>query len=132
MTDKELMLAAENARQNSYSPYSGFAVGAALLTKDGKVYAGCNIENASFSPTVCAERVAFFAAVKEGEKEFDRIAIVGGKKNEKPQPFCPPCGVCRQVMSEFCGSDFKIILGNSESFSVHTLGDILPLGFDLK
>ncbi|MBQ8207621.1 MAG: cytidine deaminase [Clostridia bacterium] len=132
MTDKELMLAAEEARKCSYSPYSGFAVGAALLADSGKVYTGCNIENASFSPTVCAERVAFFSAVNAGERAFKRIAVVGGKANEKPQPLCTPCGVCRQVMSEFCGKDFKIILGNSENFEVYTLEDLLPFGFDLN
>lgn len=132
MTDKELMLAAEEARKHSYSPYSGFAVGAALLCGSGKVYTGCNIENASFSPTVCAERVAFFTAVNAGEKAFKSIAVAGGRANEKPQPLCPPCGVCRQVMSEFCDKNFEILIGSSENFEVHTLGDLLPLGFDLK
>lgn len=132
MIDMELITAAEEARNSAYSPYSGFAVGAALLTASGKVYTGCNIENASFSPTVCAERVAFFSAVKDGEREFDRIAIVGGKSDEKPQPICTPCGVCRQVMSEFCHKDFIILLGNSESFQKYTLGDLLPFSFDMK
>lgn len=131
MTDKELMLAAEEARKRSYSPYSCFAVGAALLTDSGKIYTGCNIENASFSPTVCAERVAFFSAVNAGEKIFKRIAVAGGKAKEKPQPICTPCGVCRQVMSEFCGKDFEIILGNSEKFEVYTLEKILPFGFNM-
>lgn len=132
MTNKELMMAAEKARERSYSPYSGFAVGAALLCENGNVYTGCNIENASFSPTVCAERVAFFSAVNAGEKSFKRIAVAGGKAGGKPQPLCAPCGVCRQVMSEFCNKDFEIILGNSENHTVYTLADILPLGFDLK
>ncbi len=126
------MLAAEEARKHSYSPYSGFAVGAALLCGSGKVYTGCNIENASFSPTVCAERVAFFTALNAGENAFKRIAVVGGRANEKPQSLCTPCGVCRQVMSEFCDKNFEILIGSSEKFEVHTLGDLLPLGFDLK
>ena len=131
MTDTDLIKTAEEARNRSYSPYSGFAVGAALLTDSGKVYTGCNIENASFSPTVCAERVAFFTAVNNGERNFKKIAVVGGKASEEPQPLCPPCGVCRQVMSEFCGKDFVILLGNHKHFQAYTLNDLLPLGFEL-
>ena len=112
MTDIELVKKAKEAAKSSYSPYSGFTVGAALMTKSGKVYLGCNIENASYSPTNCAERTAFFKAVSEGEREFEKIAVVGGKGLDFAD-YCPPCGVCRQVMKEFCGEDFKVILGNN-------------------
>ncbi len=128
MTDVELMQAAEKARESAYSPYSDFKVGAALLTKSGKVYVGCNIENASFTPTVCAERVAFFEAVKSGERAFEAIAIVGGKAGEPPT-FCSPCGVCRQVMAEFCQKDFRILLGTKEDFKSYTFGELFPLSF---
>ncbi|MBQ7862412.1 MAG: cytidine deaminase [Clostridia bacterium] len=131
MTDVELIEKAKEAARASYSPYSGFTVGAALITKDGKLYLGCNIENASFSPTCCAERTAFFKAVSEGEREFSKIAIVGGKGLDFTD-FCPPCGVCRQVMKEFCGEDFTVILGkNGEEVKTLTLGELLPFGFGL-
>lgn len=131
MTDKELIIKAKQAAENAYAPYSGFTVGAALLTKDGKVYTGCNIENASFSPTNCAERTAFFKAVSEAERDFSKIAIVGGK-NKDFTDFCSPCGVCRQVMSEFCKEDFIILLGrNDEEIKAFTLKEILPLNFSL-
>ncbi len=131
MTDIELVKKAKQAAESSYSPYSGFTVGAALLTKSGKVYLGCNIESASYSPTNCAERTAFFKAVSEGEREFSKIAIVGGKALDFAD-FCPPCGVCRQVMSEFCGENFTVILGkNGEDVKTLTLGELLPLGFNL-
>lgn len=129
MTEKELVSLAVGARENSYSPYSGFKVGAALLTKSGKVYKGCNIENSAFSPTNCAERTAVFSAVADGEREFSAIAIVGGADEIKD--FCPPCGVCRQVLSEFCKSDFKIHLFNGEEIKTYTLGELLPLSFKL-
>ncbi|MEE0968917.1 MAG: cytidine deaminase [Clostridia bacterium] len=132
MTDNDLMLLAEKAREDSYSPYSGFAVGAALLCGDGKIYTGCNIENSSFSPTCCAERVAFFSAVKDGERSFAKIAIAGGKKGERPLDICSPCGVCRQVMSEFCREDFILLLGNCDSIKSYSLSEILPLSFGLK
>ena len=128
---KELMRAAQEARSNSYSPYSHFRVGAALLTKSGKVYRGCNIENAAFSATICAERTAFFKAVSEGEREFVALAIVGGREGETAD-FCAPCGVCRQVISEFCPKDFKIFLGNENKFEVYTLEQLLPLSFSDK
>lgn len=132
MTDyKSLILKAQEARKKSYSPYSHFCVGAALLTKSGKVYTGCNIENASYTPTNCAERTAIFKAVSEGERDFDAIAIVGGKESDKGG-FCAPCGVCRQVIAEFCDKDFKIILGNEDKFEVHTLDSLLPLSFTKK
>lgn len=122
---------AAEARQFAYIPYSHFAVGAALLTKSGKVFTGCNIESASYSPTNCAERTAIFKAVSEGEREFSEIAIVGGKESEKPAGMCPPCGVCRQVMMEFCDPHtFRVILeddaGNPKSI---LLEQLLPLGF---
>lgn len=129
MDKNELIPLALEARENSYSPYSSFRVGAALLTKGGKVYKGCNIENGAFSPTNCAERTAFFSAIAEGEREFSAIAVVGGK--DKIKNFCPPCGVCRQVMSEFCDEDFKIHLYNGEEAKTYTLGELLPEGFNL-
>lgn len=128
---KELLALANEARGDSYSPYSEISVGAALLTKSGKIYKGCNIENASYSPTICAERVAFFKAVSEGETEFVAIAIAGGKHDEPSRADFPPCGVCRQVMSEFCDSDFRVIWGNGENLTDVTLGEILPHSFDL-
>lgn len=114
----------------SYTPYSHFKVGAALLAKDGKVYTGCNIENAAFSPTNCAERTAFFKAVSEGVKEFDAICVVGGKEGILTE-YASPCGVCRQVMMEFCDPDtFQIILAKSkEEYKIYTLKEMLPLGF---
>lgn len=122
---------ANEAREKSYCPYSGFAVGAALLCSDGTVYTGANIENASYTPTICAERVAFFQAVHEGKREFEAIAIVGGSKGCDINSLCTPCGVCRQVMSEFCKGDFKIILSNGKTDSVFTLDDMLPHRFVL-
>lgn len=131
MTDIELINKAKSAAESSYSPYSGFSVGAALLTKEGKVYLGCNIENAAFGPTNCAERTAFFKAVSDGERHFDKIAIVGGKDGNFSD-FCPPCGVCRQVMAEFCGEDFTVLLGNdSGDIKTFTLGELLPFSFGL-
>ena len=118
----------------SYSPYSGFKVGAALLGKSGKVYTGCNVENAGYSPTNCAERTALFKAVSEGEREFVSIAVVGGK-GEEIADFCAPCGVCRQALAEFCDEDFKIVLGTPDSLQICTLGQLLPYSFgknDLK
>jgi len=129
MTDKELYELAIKAMENSYSPYSDCKVGAALLCKNGKVYTGTNIENAAFGPTVCAERVAIFKAVSEGEKEFSKIAVVGGKGGIINGIFAP-CGVCRQVLREFCEDDFSILLGEThESFKTVTLKDLLPLSF---
>ena len=114
----------------SYAPYSEFRVGAALLAEDGTFYGGCNIENAAFTPGNCAERTAFFKAVSEGKHEFSAIAIVGGKADAEKLEFCPPCGVCRQVMREFCRNNFRIILAVSEKeYQVFTLGELLPLSF---
>ena len=127
---RALLAMAEEAREASYAPYSGFTVGAALLTADGKVYRGANIENASFTPTVCAERVAFFKAITEGERDFIAIAVAGGEAGKPPKADCPPCGVCRQVMAEFCGKGFYVIWGNSEKITKKTLEEVLPFGFD--
>ncbi|WP_317367233.1 cytidine deaminase [uncultured Tyzzerella sp.] len=130
---KELVKKALEAQKFSYSPYSNFQVGAALLTKTGKIYTGCNIENAAYTPTNCAERTAFFKAISEGEKDFEAIAIVGNPKDSKEneREYCAPCGVCRQVMAEFCKlKGFKVILGKSEDdYKVYTLEEILPLAF---
>lgn len=131
MTDLELINKALIARKKSYSPYSNFKVGAALETKNGKVYLGANIENSSFSATNCAERTAFFNAIMNGEKDFLRIAVVGGK-NEEITDFCLPCGVCRQVMTEFCNKDFEIICYNGENIKKFCLDEILPFSFDLE
>ena len=128
MLDKELLQLAIQARENSYSPYSGFRVGAALLGKSGKVYGGCNVENAAYSPTNCAERTAVFKAVSEGEREFSAIAIVGGK-GDTLADLCAPCGVCRQVLAEFCDGDFRVVLGTPENPQVFAFKDIFPYGF---
>ena len=128
---KKLVLQAETAMKMAYAPYSGFFVGAALLGKSGKVYTGCNVENASFSPTICAERTAVAKAVSEGEREFFGLAVVGGKDGVIAG-ICPPCGVCRQVLAEFCKPDFPIYLGTGEgNFETVTLQELLPLGFSL-
>lgn len=133
MDKKALVNEALSAREMAYIPYSGFAVGAALLTKDGKVYRGCNIENAAYTPTNCAERTAFFKAVSEGERDFEAIAIVGGPAGQSPIDYCYPCGVCRQVMAEFCSDDFIVLIGKSENeIREHKLSDILPYTFREK
>ncbi|HCW80573.1 MAG TPA: cytidine deaminase [Ruminococcaceae bacterium] len=134
MDDRKLLEKAAEARKLAYAPYSHFAVGAALLTEEGKVYKGCNIESASYSPSNCAERTAFFKAVSEGERRFKAIAIVGGREGSPADELCPPCGVCRQVMMEFCSPDsFRIILadgtGRPQAF---LLKELLPLGFGPK
>ena len=131
MTPEKLVRLAAEAMEKAYAPYSGYFVGAALLTKAGKVYTGCNIENSAYGPTNCAERTAFFKAVSEGERDFAAIAVVGGKGGEITGIF-PPCGVCRQVMQEFCGPDFLIHMGgkNGEIQTV-SLENLLPYGFSL-
>lgn len=131
MEKHELIQMALKARTYAYTPYSGFQVGAALLCKDGTVYTGCNIENAAFSPTNCAERTAFFKAVSEGKMEFEAIAVVGAPAGKEPNEVCAPCGVCRQVMMEFCNPEtFRIILGKADlTGEEYTLKEILPLGF---
>lgn len=132
MKETELISLAKKAAEKAYAPYSHFTVGAALLCADGKVYTGCNIENASYSPTNCAERTAFFKAVSEGEREFVSIAVVGGNECDFTG-YCSPCGVCRQVMTEFCDPDFRVILGkNGDDFRVITLRNLLPDSFSLK
>lgn len=130
MNYRELMKLAIEAREYSYSPYSNYRVGAALLTQTGKIYQGCNVENAAFSPGICAERTAFAKAVSEGETKFQAIAIIGGKADGALET-APPCGVCRQVMMEFCNpKKFEIVLGNSEeNYRVYTLEELLPQGF---
>ena len=135
MDYKELVKMALEAREMSYSPYSNFKVGAALLTKNGKVYKGCNIENAAYSPGNCAERTAVFKAVSEGEKEFLAIAIVGGMENNSELSICSPCGVCRQVLNEFVNADeFEVVLGTNkaENIKIFKLKELLPLGFGPK
>ena len=132
----ELVKKAFSMRQFAYVPYSGFKVGAALLTNSGEIYGGCNIENAAYGPSNCAERTAFFKAVSEGEREFAAIAIVGGPESGV-KDFCPPCGVCRQVMAEFCSpKEFYIILAKSlEEMKIFTLEQLFPESFsstDLK
>ena len=131
MTSQELIAEAKKAREHSYSPYSNFMVGAALLTKSGKLYHGCNIENAGYTPTNCAERTAFFKAVYDGERDFAKIAVVGAPKGVEADLLTAPCGVCRQVMMEFCNpKEFTIIMpmGNGE-LGEFTLEEILPFGF---
>lgn len=133
MTERELIAAALKARRASYSPYSGYQVGAALLTREGKIYTGCNIENAAYTPTNCAERTAFFKAVSEGERHFSAIAVVGSPAGE-PVQFAWPCGVCRQVMAEFCDPEsFEVIAAKSETeYEKRTLAELLPEGFGPK
>ena len=128
MTSKELINKALEAMNMSYSPYSDFKVGAALLCDDGTVYTGCNIENSAFSPTCCAERVAIFKAISEGNNKFSAIAVVGGKQG-RIEGFCSPCGVCRQVMAEFCGKDFTIYLFDGKNEAAYSLEELLPKSF---
>ena len=127
----ELISEAKQAANNAYSPYSGFKVGAALLCENGRIYTGCNIENSSFTPTVCAERVAFFKAISEGVTDFTAIAIVGGSETVGEE-ICYPCGVCRQVMTEFCNAEkFKIILPHKDGIDELSLKELIPYGFKL-
>lgn len=128
MTEQELIKKASKAMNASYSPYSNFKVGSALLCKNGNVYTGTNIENSSFGATICAERSAFAAAISNGDTEFLKLAVVGGK-NGKITDFCNPCGICRQVMTEFCGKDFKIITTNGEKIKINRLDELMPFGF---
>ncbi len=127
---KHLIEQAIDARTRAYTPYSHFKVGAALLTKDGKIYQGCNIENAAYTPSNCAERTAIFKAVSEGEREFAAIAIVGSMEGETNTLPTGPCGVCRQVMAEFCSLDMPVIIAKTpEDYMQMTLGELLPLSF---
>ncbi len=130
MTEIELRDAAITAMRSAYAPYSNFYVGAALLCGNGKVYTGCNIENAAYSVTCCAERVALFSAVAAGERDFRMIAIVGGKQG-KLGPACAPCGVCRQALSEFCSPDMKALLVTADGYEEYKLSELLPKSFDL-
>lgn len=130
MKPETLIAYAIDAMGRAYAPYSGYQVGAALLCADGAVYQGCNIENASFSPTICAERTAFAKAVSEGQREFVAIAVCGGKGGKIAGLF-PPCGVCRQVMAEFCGPDFKVYMVKPDGFEERTLMQLLPDSFQL-
>lgn len=131
MTNAELIQEAKKARERSYSPYSNYKVGAALLTKNGKIYHGCNIENAAYTPTNCAERTAFFKAVYDGEREFEKIAVVGALEGGDPDVTCAPCGVCRQVMMEFCDPEtFLVILADGKDRQLAMpLKDLFPFGF---
>lgn len=126
----ELVRMALRAREMAYAPYSRYAVGAALLAEDGTVYCGGNIENASYGASNCAERTAFFKAVSEGKRAFLAIAIVGGIDGLEPADYAYPCGICRQVMQEFCGADFEIYVAKSETdYRVFRLDELLPFGF---
>ena len=131
MTNAELIQEAKIARERSYSPYSHYKVGAALLTKSGKIYLGCNIENAAYTPTNCAERTAFFKAVYDGEREFEKIAVVGALEGGDPDVTCAPCGVCRQVMMEFCDPEtFLVILADGKDRQLEMpLKALFPFGF---
>lgn len=128
MKKEQLAEIAKKAMEYAYSPYSGYKVGAALLCKDGTVYTGCNVENAGYSATNCAERTAFFKAISEGQREFEAIAICGGKEGAVEGIF-PPCGVCRQVMREFCEDDFLIYLVTKDGMELYTLAQLLPTSF---
>ncbi len=132
MNEKELCREAIDAMKNAYAPYSGYKVGAALLTEKGKLFAGCNIENAAYTPTVCAERVALFNAISSGERNFTAIAVAGGKDGVISGAF-PPCGVCRQVMAEFCAPDFTVLVVTGEdSYKKYTLNELFPQAFTPK
>ena len=130
MTPEKLCELAKEAMTHAYAPYSGYFVGAALLCSDGRVYQGCNVENAAYSPTNCAERTAFFTAVYDGHRDFEAIAICGGKDGVITGLF-PPCGVCRQVMREFCRDDFRVYMVTPEGYECKTLAELLPSGFTL-
>lgn len=131
MDDARLVELAFEAREHAYTPYSHWAVGAALLCSDGTVYQGCNIENAAYTPSNCAERTAFFRAVYDGQRDFEAIAVVGGPEGQDAPAFCAPCGVCRQVMMEFCDpASFRIVLGRTGAEpKSYTLLELLPEGF---
>ena len=129
MTNEKLLFAAKEARKKAYCPYSHFAVGAALLSADGRIFTGCNVENASFGATICAERAALASAVSAGVKKFTALAIAGGKDDEEARSLCPPCGICRQALSEFFGDDLPVYLCGEDGAERVTLGELLPLRF---
>lgn len=132
MTYRELSAAALSARNTAYAPYSGYLVGAALLAASGKVYTGCNVENASYGATLCAERTAFAKAISDGEREFTALAIAGGA-GDTVDGACPPCGICRQVMAEFCSPDFAVVVVTGEDgYQTYRLEDLLPHAFDVN
>ena len=131
MNDLKLCMMAVDARANSYSPYSRFSVGAALLCADGSVFTGVNVENASFGETICAERCAFVSAISSGKRDFVKIAVVGSKTDDISSP-CLPCGACRQVMAEFCDKDFEVLTFNGGAVQKHTLAELLPHSFGLE
>mgnify|MGYP003300310926 CR=1 FL=1 len=126
---EKLVEVAKQAMAMAYAPYSGYLVGAALLCADGTIYTGCNVENASYGATICAERTAFSKAVSEGKRDFTAIAIVGGKDGKPSEAVCAPCGVCRQVMREFCGDDFFVYLVAADQVETMTLAQLLPVSF---
>jgi len=133
MDNKELARKAIQAKALAYAPYSNFHVGAALLSSDGKVFTGCNIESAAFSPTCCAERTALVKAVSEGVKNFKAIAVTGGAKDADKTDYCYPCGVCRQMLYEFGGDDLQVIVAKTEDdYRTHLLSELLPFGFGAK
>jgi cytidine deaminase len=127
-----LIKKALEARENAYSPYSRFCVGAALICSDGELFLGANVENSSFGGTICAERSAFCAAISQGKRDFEAISIVGGFKDKQIEKLCAPCGICRQFMSEFCSADFPVVLYDGKSPVIKTLGELLPETFELK
>ncbi len=127
MNPPDLISTATQAMQNAHAPYSGYKVGAALLCSDGSVFKGCNVENASFGLSNCAERTALFSAIAAGQIDFSAIAIAA---SDKPDPF--PCGACRQVLSEFCDTDFPVYIQQSEGYKTTTLGELLPYAFEVK
>lgn len=130
MNKKDLFILAKEAMKNSYAPYSNYNVGAVLLCENGNIYKGCNIENASYSVTNCAERTALFSAIASGEKEFEAICVVGGKNGEINN-YAMPCGICRQALAEFCDADFKVYVGKKEEdIKEYTLSELLPYSFD--
>ena len=131
MTPEKLIDLAKEAMKRAYAPYSGYLVGAALLCADGTVYQGCNIENAAYGPTNCAERTAIFKAVYDGHRDFTAIAVCGGKNGEITGAF-PPCGVCRQVLREFCSDDFVIYMVGKDTYKTVTLADLLPYSFQAE
>ena len=131
MTEKELWQIAREAAENAYAPYSHFHVGAALLCADGTVYTGVNIENGSYGATVCAERTALFHAVKDGRRDFTMLAVAAADAEGQETP-APPCGICRQTLSEFCGADFPVVFGTRDTLRRVTLGELLPHAFALE